>query len=58
MNRIDIERAVMNDPRRPCLFHVAGPCFHPKCLVAHYATLSRADREHQRGAQGVPVDEG
>jgi hypothetical protein len=35
----DIERAVMADSRRPCLFHVAGPCYHPLCLEAHYQTL-------------------
>lgn len=34
-----IERAVMADQNRPCLYHVAPPCFHPKCLVAHYETL-------------------
>ena len=33
-----ISRAVMEDRRRPCLFGVAGPCSHPKCLDAHYAT--------------------
>ena len=35
----DIERAVMGDRNRPCLFGVRGPCFHPKCLEAHYNTL-------------------
>lgn len=40
-----IERAVMADYNRPCLFHVAGPCFHPKCLEAHYETLMRRASE-------------
>ena len=35
----DIGRAVMNDMDRPCLFGVAGPCFHPKCLDSYYETL-------------------
>ena len=36
-----IERAVVADRSRPCLFRVAGPCYHPKCLEAHYETLYR-----------------
>jgi len=34
-----LERAVMADRQRPCLYGVAGPCVHPKCLEAHYETL-------------------
>jgi len=34
-----IERAVMADRNRPCLYGVRGPCSHPKCLDAHYQTL-------------------
>lgn len=37
----EIERRVMRDINRPCLFGVAGPCFHPKCLDAHYETVRR-----------------
>lgn len=37
-----IERAVMADQNRPCLYGVAGPCQHPKCLEAHYNTLKAA----------------
>lgn len=36
--------AVMRDLDRPCLFHAAGPCFHPKCLEAHYDTLLQQRR--------------
>jgi hypothetical protein len=35
-----IERAVMADNNRPCLYGVAGPCFHPNCLEAHFKTLA------------------
>lgn len=35
----DLDRRVMQDMDRPCLFHVAGPCFHPKCLEAHCNTI-------------------
>ena len=34
-----IGRSVMADAHRPCLYGVAGPCFHPNCLNAHYETL-------------------
>jgi hypothetical protein len=34
-----IERRVMADRNRPCLYGVAGPCQHPKCLEAHFQTL-------------------
>jgi hypothetical protein len=34
-----IERRVMADRDRPCLYGVMGPCFHPKCLEAHFKTL-------------------
>ena len=34
-----IERAVMADHYRPCLYGIAGPCFHPNCLESHYKTL-------------------
>jgi len=40
----DIDRAVMADSNRPCLFGVAGPCFHPKCLNAHYETIKQRIR--------------
>jgi hypothetical protein len=41
-----VEYTVMRDQSRPCLFHVAGPCSHPKCLEAHYETIKqeRAER--------------
>lgn len=42
MSRVDgkaIERAVMADQDRPCLYGVMGPCFHPNCLEAHFDTL-------------------
>lgn len=32
----DIEREVLQDVNRKCLFNVAGPCFHPKCLEAEF----------------------
>ncbi len=38
-----IERAVMSDINRPCLFGVAGPCSHPKCLNAHFETLRNTE---------------
>lgn len=34
-----IDREVMSDMHRPCLYGVSGPCFHPKCLYAHAETL-------------------
>lgn len=34
-----IERAVMADRERPCLYGVVGPCQHPNCLESHYKTL-------------------
>jgi hypothetical protein len=37
-----IERAVMEDKERPCLYRVMGPCQHPDCLEAHYKTLYEA----------------
>lgn len=39
-----IERAVMADINRPCLYNVAGPCSHPKCLESHYQTLKQVLR--------------
>ncbi len=36
----EIERAVMADTNRPCLYNVAGPCLHPNCLEAHFQTLA------------------
>jgi len=34
-----VARAVMADHNRSCLYGVAGPCQHPKCLKAHFNTL-------------------
>ena len=34
-----LERAVLADASRPCLYHVSGPCSHPNCLKAHFDTL-------------------
>lgn len=34
-----IERMVLADQDRPCLYGVMGPCQHPNCLEAHYRTL-------------------
>jgi hypothetical protein len=34
-----IERAVLAYEARPCLYGVAGPCFHPKCLLARYNAM-------------------
>ncbi len=34
-----IERAVMADTSRPCLYGVSGPCSHPNCLESHFKTL-------------------
>lgn len=48
--RQPIKYKVMEDNNRPCLFGVAGPCFHPKCLEAHYETLraaSEVDARHE-----------
>lgn len=30
------ERRVMEDQKRSCLYGVAGPCFHPKCLEEQF----------------------
>jgi uncharacterized protein (DUF2225 family) len=35
----EIDRLVMEDMDRPCLFGVMGPCFHPDCLYAHFDTI-------------------
>lgn len=35
----EARRKVMEDQNRPCLYHVAGPCFHPACLEAHTRTI-------------------
>lgn len=40
VNAKAIERAVLADKKRPCLYGVAGPCFHPRCLESHFITLS------------------
>ena len=40
-----IERAVLADADRPCLYGVAGPCSHPACLDAHYKTLFDAEKK-------------
>lgn len=46
-----IERAVMADQQRPCLYHIAPPCFHPKCLEAHYETLrQRATKREEKAS--------
>lgn len=34
-----VERRVMADTGRPCLYGVAAPCQHPRCLEAHFTTL-------------------
>ncbi len=46
--RQPLKYRVMGDENRPCLYGVAGPCFHPKCLEAHYETLRAA---HNTDAQ-------
>lgn len=38
----EVERKVMEDKDRPCLFGVRSPCHHPKCLHAHYETIREA----------------
>lgn len=38
--------AVRADQNRPCLFGVAGPCSHPRCLYAHFETLRQANMRH------------
>jgi hypothetical protein len=45
-----IERAVMADHNRPCLYNAAGPCQHPNCLEAHFATLWRQRKASQSDA--------
>jgi hypothetical protein len=35
-----IERAVLADRERPCLYHMAGPCFHPNCLESHFHNVA------------------
>lgn len=47
--------AVMRDKDRPCLFGVAGPCFHSKCLDAHFETLRQ--RYNCKPATGEKRDE-
>lgn len=53
---VDLERAVMADDDRPCLFHVAGPCFHPRCLEAHLVTL-RQKETRRSGLRGSNTPE-
>jgi hypothetical protein len=50
----EIDRLVMADRERPCLYKVAGPCFHPRCLEAHAETIGRKLRE-QRAADEATV---
>ena len=45
-----IERAVLADHGRPCLYGVAGPCQHPNCLEAHFKTLYDAIAAQQKHA--------
>ena len=35
----EVERRVMADQSRPCLYRVAGPCQHPACREDHFNTL-------------------
>lgn len=35
----EIQRMVLADNERPCVYGVAGPCQHPNCLEAHFQTL-------------------
>lgn len=48
IDRKTIERAVMQDNARPCLFNVAGPCFHSKCLDAHFKTIEGWTKHKER----------
>jgi len=43
----EIDRLVMEDIDRPCLFGVAGPCFHPKCLYAHFDTVLKRVTQYE-----------
>ncbi len=54
---VDLERAVLADHDRPCLFHVAGPCFHPRCLEAHLVTLRRKEGPAEAIPKGVQPPE-
>jgi hypothetical protein len=38
-----LERRVMADQNRPCLYGVNPPCVHPKCLESHYKTLKEEE---------------
>lgn len=54
-NHIDakaVERRVMADHDRPCLYGVTGPCFHPKCLESHYNTLYAEAQARRSQASG------
>lgn len=39
MYQWEVDTAVMQDRRRPCLYGVYGPCYHPRCLDAHAVTI-------------------
>lgn len=47
-----VERAVMEDHYRPCLYGVAPPCQHPNCLEAHYNTLLAEELKLQGAGNG------
>lgn len=48
-----IERAVMDDRDRPCLYGVMRPCFHPNCLSAHFDTLyEKYNSQPSHGKEG------
>jgi hypothetical protein len=52
----EIERRVMVDEDRPCLYGIRGPCVHPNCLEAHFVTLRElADRSTHNGELSRPA---
>ena len=55
MFRKEADRKVMADENRPCLFHVAGPCFHPKCLEAYSDQLMKEANEQRTNVVGREV---